>query len=47
MSQADDRKEVFAWFGAAAYHAQCVEEELWIARLFLARTQEGTHGEQD
>ena len=22
------RREVFAWFGAAAYHAQCVEAEL-------------------
>jgi hypothetical protein len=31
------RKEVFAWYGAAAYHAQCVEAELIIARLFLVR----------
>jgi hypothetical protein len=31
------RKEVFAWYGAAAYYAQCVEVELIIARLFLAR----------
>lgn len=27
------RKEVFAWFGSAAYYAQCVEIELIIARL--------------
>jgi hypothetical protein len=31
------RKEVFAWFGAASYYAQCVEVELWIARLTLVR----------
>jgi len=31
------RREVFAWFGAAAYHVQCVEAELIIARLCLAR----------
>jgi len=32
-----DRKEVFAWFGAASYYAQCVEVELWIVRLFAFR----------
>ena len=31
------RKEVFAWYGSAAYYAQCIEVELIIARLFLAR----------
>jgi hypothetical protein len=31
------RKEVFARFGAAAYYAQCVEVELILARLCLAR----------
>jgi hypothetical protein len=30
-------KEVFAWYGAAAYYAQCIEVELIIGRLFLAR----------
>ena len=37
MSDEQDRKEVFAWFGGASYYAQCVEVELWIARLFLLR----------
>jgi len=37
MSDEEQRKEVFAWFGAASYYAQCVEVELWIARLFIAR----------
>src|SRR3954447_21924814 len=31
------RKEVFAWFGSAAYYAQCVEVELILTRLCLAR----------
>ena len=39
-SDVELRKEVFAWFGAAAYHAQCVEVELIIARLFLLRRGE-------
>ena len=37
MSDEEQRKEVFAWFGAASYYAQCVEVELWIARLVLVR----------
>ena len=40
MSEELERKEVFAWFGAASYFAQCVEVELWIARLFLVREHE-------
>lgn len=40
MSDELERKEVFAWFGAASYHAQCVEVELRIAWLFLARVEE-------
>ncbi len=42
-----DRKEVFAWFGAASYYAQCVEAELWIARLILAREKEPWPAEQN
>jgi hypothetical protein len=37
MGDVEVRKEVFAWFGAAAFYAQCVEVELIIARLALAR----------
>lgn len=37
MDRAALRKEVFAWYGAAAYYAQCIEVELVIARLFLVR----------
>ena len=37
MDPVELRKDVFAWFGAASYHAQCVEVELIIARLLLAR----------
>ena len=37
ISDENQRKEVFAWFGAASYGAQCVEIEFWIARLTLAR----------
>ncbi|MBI2190522.1 MAG: hypothetical protein HYU36_00890 [Planctomycetes bacterium] len=37
MNDEQQRKEVFAWFGAASYYAQCVEVELWIARLVLVR----------
>lgn len=37
MDDVELRKEAFAWFGAAVYYAQCVEVELIIARLFLAR----------
>ena len=37
VSDEQQRKEVFAWFGAASYYAQCVEVELWIARLTLVR----------
>jgi hypothetical protein len=36
----EQRKEVFAWFGAASYYAQCVEVELWIARLALVRERD-------
>ncbi len=37
MDDVELRKEAFAWFGVAVYYAQCVEVELIIARLFLAR----------
>lgn len=37
MDHTDLRKEVFAWYGAAAYYSQCIEVEFIIARLFLAR----------
>ncbi|GAH50207.1 unnamed protein product [marine sediment metagenome] len=37
MSDEEQRKKVFAWYGAATYYAQCVEVELWIARLVLVR----------
>lgn len=37
MDDVELRKEAFAWFGAAVYYAQCIEVELIIARLFLAR----------
>lgn len=40
MSDEQQRKEVFAWFGAASYYAQCLEVELWIARLLLVREHE-------
>src|SRR5262245_53136342 len=46
MSDEERRKEVFAWFGAASYYAQCVEVELWIARLTLAREGEPYPQEQ-
>jgi len=38
-STPETRKEVFAWFGAAAYQAQCFEVELGILLLFMQRTQ--------
>lgn len=47
MSDEQERKEVFAWFGAASYYAQCVEVELRIARLFLARKDEPWLKEQE
>lgn len=47
MSDEQERKEVFAWFGAASYYAQCVEVELRIARLFLVRKDEPWPKEQE
>ncbi len=38
-SKPGTRKEVFAWFGAAAYQAQCFEVELGILLLFMQRAQ--------
>src|SRR5262245_57635760 len=46
MSDEQERKEVFAWFGAASYYAQCVEVELWIGRLFLVREDDPWPEEQ-
>ena len=47
MSDEQQRKEVFTWFGAASYYAQCVEVELWIARLFLVHEHELWPEEQE
>lgn len=47
MSDEQQRKEVFAWFGAASYYAQCVECELWIARLVLVRGRESPPSKQE
>ncbi len=33
------RKDVFAWFGAAAYHAQCFEVELQILLILTHRLE--------
>jgi len=41
------RKDIFAWYGAASYYAQCVEVEMWIARLFLARTERDNRTDQE
>lgn len=38
-STPETRKEVFAWFGAAAYQAQCFEVELGILLLFMQLVQ--------
>lgn len=38
-STPDTRKEVFAWFGAAAYQAQCFEVELSVLLLLMQRLQ--------
>jgi hypothetical protein len=38
-STPDTRKEVYAWFGAAAYQVQCFEVELRILLIFTQRLQ--------
>lgn len=47
MSAEEERKEVFAWFGAASYYAQCVEKELLIARLMMARGDDEEPSEEE
>jgi hypothetical protein len=37
MSEVETRKEVFAWFGSAAYLAQCLEQELVTVLLLFER----------
>jgi hypothetical protein len=37
MDDVERRKEVFAWFGGAAYHAQCFEVELQSLLLLTYR----------
>ncbi len=38
MNHNQQNDEVLRLFGLASYYAHCIEEELWIARLFLLRT---------
>jgi hypothetical protein len=47
MDDVELRKEAFAWFGAAVYYAQCIEVELIIARLFLARRGESEPSDEE
>ena len=41
-SDAEGRKELFAWFGGAAYHAQCFEVELHTLLIFIHRLKNPT-----
>lgn len=41
-SDAEGRKEVFAWFGGAAYQAQCFEVELHTLLLFVHQLKSST-----